>query len=245
MASSITSLSAGGCRSWRRRSCSRRSALGVIVRPRQPRLARSSTALSSDRQDCSPGRRPITLVRRRVSKKVRSSRLVTGMKGRGCRLRPRIGASPRTPGYQWWRYRRRPAPARMSFQLPDSTKPRAQQTLRGIGEPHCDKVAATCAKACGWATAVKQCPPRFIRSRPLRLQGDQLVAIGDDLGAERRMPRHLEVRCPARHVAQARRSRHAASPCRSLHAAKPHWISSMLFRSPITARRHQQPAMAT
>jgi hypothetical protein len=46
--------------------------LGVIVRPRQPRLARSSTAHTSDRHEASPGSRPMTLTRRRVSPKVRS-----------------------------------------------------------------------------------------------------------------------------------------------------------------------------
>jgi hypothetical protein len=35
-ASVITSGVMGGWTSWRRRSCSRRSALGVMVRPRQP-----------------------------------------------------------------------------------------------------------------------------------------------------------------------------------------------------------------
>ena len=49
--------------------------LGVVVRPRQPWLARSSTAHTSDRQVVSPGSRPITLVRRRVSPKVRSMKL--------------------------------------------------------------------------------------------------------------------------------------------------------------------------
>jgi hypothetical protein len=48
---------------------------GVMVSPRQPLEARSSTAQTSDRQDCSPGSRPITLTRRRVSPKVRSIRL--------------------------------------------------------------------------------------------------------------------------------------------------------------------------
>jgi hypothetical protein len=50
-------------------------ALGVMVSPRQPREARSSTAHTSDRQLVSPGSRPITLVRRRVSPKVRSMKL--------------------------------------------------------------------------------------------------------------------------------------------------------------------------
>jgi hypothetical protein len=56
-------------------------AVGVAVqhRPHQAQARRS------------PGSRPITLVRRRVSPKVRSIRLVTGMKGGGCCLRPRIG----------------------------------------------------------------------------------------------------------------------------------------------------------
>src|SRR6266516_3615470 len=44
-----------GGRSWRRRSCSRRGALEVMVSPRQPRLARSSTAHTSDKHELSPG----------------------------------------------------------------------------------------------------------------------------------------------------------------------------------------------
>ena len=44
----------------------------VWVTPRQPRLARSSTAQTSDRQVVSPGSRPMTLTRRRDSPKVRS-----------------------------------------------------------------------------------------------------------------------------------------------------------------------------
>jgi hypothetical protein len=47
-----------------------------MTTPRQPREARSSTAHTSDRQLRSPGSRPITLTRRRVSPKVRSIRLV-------------------------------------------------------------------------------------------------------------------------------------------------------------------------
>jgi tetrahydromethanopterin S-methyltransferase subunit E len=43
-----------------------------MVNPRQPAEARSSTAHTSFRQECSPGSRPITLTRRRVSPKVRS-----------------------------------------------------------------------------------------------------------------------------------------------------------------------------
>ena len=43
-----------------------------MVNPRHPALARSSTAHTSEMQVCSPGRRPITLTRRRVSPKVRS-----------------------------------------------------------------------------------------------------------------------------------------------------------------------------
>jgi len=43
-----------------------------MTTPRQPRLARSSTAHTRPRQLRSPGRRPITLTRRRVSPKVRS-----------------------------------------------------------------------------------------------------------------------------------------------------------------------------
>jgi putative transposase len=52
----------------------RRSA-GVWVNPRQPAEARSSTAQTSVRQECSPGSRPITLTRRRDSPKVRSMKL--------------------------------------------------------------------------------------------------------------------------------------------------------------------------
>jgi hypothetical protein len=48
---------------------------GVMVRPRQPRLARSSTAHPSDKQERSPGSRPMTFTRRRVSPKVRSMKL--------------------------------------------------------------------------------------------------------------------------------------------------------------------------
>lgn len=44
----------------------------VIVKPRQTRLARSSTAHTSDLQLTSPGSRPMTFVRRRVSPKLRS-----------------------------------------------------------------------------------------------------------------------------------------------------------------------------
>jgi hypothetical protein len=66
-------LGNGGWRSWRRSSCSSRTAAGVITTPRRPREARSSTAQTSDRQERSPGSRPITLVRRRVSPKVRST----------------------------------------------------------------------------------------------------------------------------------------------------------------------------
>src|SRR6266516_3446151 len=72
---STTSSGAGGLVSWRRRSCSKRTPTGVIVTPRQPRDARSKTAHTSDRQLVSPGSRPITLTRRRVSPKVRSMKL--------------------------------------------------------------------------------------------------------------------------------------------------------------------------
>jgi hypothetical protein len=74
-ASATTSWIVDGCRSWWRSSWSRRTAAGVWMTPRQPRPARSSTAHTSDKQDRSPGRRPITLVLRRVSPKVRSIRL--------------------------------------------------------------------------------------------------------------------------------------------------------------------------
>ena len=48
--------------------------IGVMARPRQPRLAQSSTAQSSDRHVCSPGDRPITLTRRRGSPSCRRRR---------------------------------------------------------------------------------------------------------------------------------------------------------------------------
>src|SRR4051794_20849600 len=59
----------------RRRSISA-TVFGVITTPRQPRLESSSTAQMSDSAGVSPGKRPITLVRRRTSTNVRSSRLV-------------------------------------------------------------------------------------------------------------------------------------------------------------------------
>ena len=62
----------GGSGSAWRRSASRRSPAGVMANPRQPAEARSSTAHASEVQECSPGRRPITLTRRGVSPKVRS-----------------------------------------------------------------------------------------------------------------------------------------------------------------------------
>jgi len=71
-------LESAGSRSWRRRSWSSRSALGVMVRPRQPHAARSRTAQTSDRQLDSPGSRPMTFARRRVSPKLRSMKLKTG-----------------------------------------------------------------------------------------------------------------------------------------------------------------------
>jgi hypothetical protein len=46
-----------------------------MVNPRQPREARSSTAHTSDMQLVSPGSRPMTLTRRRVSPKVRPMKL--------------------------------------------------------------------------------------------------------------------------------------------------------------------------
>jgi hypothetical protein len=49
--------------------------LGVMVSPRQPLDARSSTAQTRLRRLCSPGSRPITFTLRRVSPKVRSIRL--------------------------------------------------------------------------------------------------------------------------------------------------------------------------
>jgi hypothetical protein len=74
--SSITSPSSDRWWSWRRSSCSSRTAAGVMTTPRQPREARSSTAHTSDKQLRSPGSRPITLTLRLVSPKVRSIRLV-------------------------------------------------------------------------------------------------------------------------------------------------------------------------
>ena len=70
---STTSLGADGLNSWRRRSCSKRTPVGVWVTPRQPGEARSRTAQTSDRQLCSPGSRPIPFTRLRVSPKVRST----------------------------------------------------------------------------------------------------------------------------------------------------------------------------
>ena len=63
-------------------------AAGVMVTPRQPRLARSSTAHTSDTQVASPGSRPITLTRRRVSPKVRSMKLE-------CRIRRQCSVGKR------------------------------------------------------------------------------------------------------------------------------------------------------
>jgi len=64
----------GGSTSERRRSWSSRRPSAVMVRPRQPREARSSTAQTRVRQEVSPGRLPMTLTRRRVSPKVRSTK---------------------------------------------------------------------------------------------------------------------------------------------------------------------------
>src|SRR5512135_3442752 len=55
---------AGGSSRPRRRSWSWRRPVAVMVNPRQPADARSSTAQTSDKQLCSPGSRPITLTRR-------------------------------------------------------------------------------------------------------------------------------------------------------------------------------------
>ena len=46
-----------------------------MVNPRHPVEARSSTAHTSDRQECSPGSRPMTFTRLRVSPKVRPMKL--------------------------------------------------------------------------------------------------------------------------------------------------------------------------
>jgi hypothetical protein len=68
-----------GCpRSWRRRSCNRRMPALEVSSPRQPPLARSRTAQTRDRQVLSPGRRPVTFTRRRLSAKVRSSSCCAG-----------------------------------------------------------------------------------------------------------------------------------------------------------------------
>ena len=65
----------GGSNSCRRSSCSSRDPAGVMASPRQPREARSSTAHTRLRQLASPGSRPMTFTRRRVSPKVRSMKL--------------------------------------------------------------------------------------------------------------------------------------------------------------------------
>jgi len=44
-----------------------------VSSPRQPPLARSSTAQTKDRHVLSPGKRPITFTRRQLSPKVRSN----------------------------------------------------------------------------------------------------------------------------------------------------------------------------
>jgi hypothetical protein len=73
--------SRGGSRSDRRRSCSNRLPTGVMVRPRQPAEARSSTAHTRLMALVSPGNQPMTLVRRLVSSKNRSMKFE-------CRTRP-------------------------------------------------------------------------------------------------------------------------------------------------------------
>jgi hypothetical protein len=62
-----------------------------MVMPRQPREARSSTAHTRLRQLLSPGSRPITFTRRRVSPKVRSI-------NRPCRADQAELVSPRVRG---------------------------------------------------------------------------------------------------------------------------------------------------
>ena len=69
LSNSVAAVGSGGSCSDRRRSASSRSPAGVMVNPRHPVEARSSTAHTSLRQQCSPGSRPITLTRRRVSPK--------------------------------------------------------------------------------------------------------------------------------------------------------------------------------
>src|ERR671919_1193428 len=81
-ADAFSSASIGvGSMSSRRSSARRRMEGMVCCTPRQPRLARSSTAHTSDRHERSPGSRPMTFTRRRVSPKVRSMKLE-------CRMRP-------------------------------------------------------------------------------------------------------------------------------------------------------------
>jgi hypothetical protein len=62
----------GGSGSERRRSRRSSRPSAVMIRPRQPREARSSKAQTRVRQLVSPGSRALTLTRRRVSPKVGS-----------------------------------------------------------------------------------------------------------------------------------------------------------------------------
>src|SRR5207247_1717801 len=68
------------CRCWRRSRSISATAGGVMTTPRQPREESSSTAQIKASAEVSPGKRPITFVRRRTSTKVRSSRLVLRMR---------------------------------------------------------------------------------------------------------------------------------------------------------------------
>ena len=63
-------------------SLSSRVPVGPIVMPRQPREARSSTATARFKQLASPGSRPITFTRRRVSPSVLSMKLQCRIGGR-------------------------------------------------------------------------------------------------------------------------------------------------------------------
>jgi hypothetical protein len=68
------------------------TALGVMVRPRRPRLASSRTAQISEAL-VSPGQRPMIFVRRRTSTKVRSSRFVLRVRLRCSRGKRRCATS--------------------------------------------------------------------------------------------------------------------------------------------------------
>ena len=106
--SAITSLSVGAwSNNSRRSSASSRMEPRVCCTPRQPRPARSSTAHTSDRHERSPGSRPITFTRRRVSPKVRSMKLEWRMRPWWRTPRPAWSPGPRPPGRVGRRCRRR------------------------------------------------------------------------------------------------------------------------------------------